>query len=874
MRSIRLPAIAAAVALVSQSALGITHIWNGGNGFGPDSMNLALNWSGGTPVSSSSNLTLVFPGSASSFSPNQNIPSPPLVLQALNQTGGFYTYGGGGFRFANLGAAPTITTTTSATFNTPLDFQAATAWTCGFGNHEVNGALSGSGAVTITGNGSNSFQVGGAGVNTHTGTISFVNFNQVVLNRGGTVTQGGVVIDSSTVYAIVANQFGVNSDLTLENFGFLQANTNQVFRDLTLNGGSSIGTGAVSLLMNGNLSSSSGGNAIGNNALSTLDFNGSPRIISVTSSGTNELLSVNTSIVNGSFVKTGVGRLSIFSGSNSFNAQNVISGGVVNGTADSIGSVNIGATGELRLYGGNLSAPVLFGSGTVEFHSSHLFTVAQSHTGVSDVRGGGAAFGAAAFMPINLTSSDFGYAVFQETGSGTYSGTLSGSLAVTKNGVGTLSLGGINTHSNLTSLQEGGLRILSDTALGTSLIELGGPINPTYLEAVGTRVLPNQIIGIGSLTFTGGGNLHFTNSLAKFANFGVMHNSTGTTTLDGKFTLGGSGVLTVNSGTLVLGNPALVGGFASSGQIIVNGGVLTVRSFNFTTLPDVTLAGGVLNAPNGYAIPLGAALQGNGGVTGRIASANGSSVIANGNLAMGDASHVAGVNLDGELYTSQFAVSLLDANQSVLGSLTQIGTPSNLGTLNAANGVVLNFGRNITGRGTIVSGNTLATASIINGDVLGDSFANYLEFTGYVKGVGNFNNVAFSGTFAPGLSPALLTVGNVILSSSNVLDIELGGMNRGSQFDAFDITGTMKFGGELKLSYINAFSASLGNQFNIFDGATTGSFATFNFPPLANGWQWDTSLLYTQGIVQVVVPEPSMLGMISFGAIALMRRRK
>ena len=257
----------------------------------------------------------------------------------------------------------------------------------------------------------------------------------------------------------------------------------------------------------------------------------------------------------------------------------------------------------------------------------------------------------------------------------------------------------------------------------------------------------------------------------------MTHNSTGNTTIDGKFTLSNSGSIVVNSGQLTLGNPTLVGGFSSTGLITVNGGTLTVRSLNFTTLPDVTLAGGTLDAPNGYAIPLGAALQGTGNVTGRIATANGSTIIATGAMGLGDISHPAGVNLDGELYTNQFIVSMSDSNQAVLGSLTDLGTATQNGMLSAGNGFVLNFGRNIVGRGQIQSNNQLSDAAIINGDVNGDSAINYLEFTGYVKGVGTFNNVAFSGTFSPGLSPTLMTVGNVIYLPPNVLDMELGGLS-------------------------------------------------------------------------------------------------
>ena len=187
--------------------------------------------------------------------------------------------------------------------------------------------------------------------------------------------------------------------------------------------------------------------------------------------------------------------------------------------------------------------------------------------------------------------------------------------------------------------------MLSDTAIGTGTLQIQGG----SIEATLTRTLANPLT-LGSSTFAGSGNFNFTNTAAKTPGGNTLHTSTGTTTIAGQW-INSNNTITVNAGQLAVGDPTMVNGFTSTGPIVVNGGTLTLRSLNFITLPDVTLAGGTLNAPNGYAIPLGAVLQGKGGVTGRVASANGSSILASGNLVVGDSSHVAGVNLDGELYT-------------------------------------------------------------------------------------------------------------------------------------------------------------------------------------------------------------------------------
>jgi hypothetical protein len=69
------------------------------------------------------------------------------------------------------------------------------------------------------------------------------------------------------------------------------------------------------------------------------------------------------------------------------------------------------------------------------------------------------------------------------------------------------------------------------------------------------------------------------------------------------------------------------------------------------------------------------------------------------------------------------------------------------GTISAGNRRVLNFDRNVVGRGQIQSNNLLAYAAIVNGDVYGDSFNSYLEFTGYAKGGGTINNVRLAMRF-------------------------------------------------------------------------------------------------------------------------------
>ena len=73
--------------------------------------------------------------------------------------------------------------------------------------------------------------------------------------------------------------------------------------------------------------------------------------------------------------------------------------------------------------------------------------------------------------------------------------------------------------------------------------------------------------------------------------------------------------------------------------------------------------------------------------------------------------------------------------------------------------------------------------------------------------------------------------------------------------------GAITFGGTLRLTLIDGFPLAAGNSFDLFD-FTTGSsnFSTLDLPSLASDLLWDTSAIYTTGVLSVTasaIPEPS-----------------
>jgi hypothetical protein len=113
------------------------------------------------------------------------------------------------------------------------------------------------------------------------------------------------------------------------------------------------------------------------------------------------------------------------------------------------------------------------------------------------------------------------------------------------------------------------------------------------------------------------------------------------------------------------------------------------------------------------------------------------------------------------------------------------------------------------------------------------------------------------------------------------LAIQIGGATAGAQFDKVAVTSMLTAGGTLQVSLINGFIPTVGQAFDILDwGSLSGTFATLPSP--AN---WDTSDLYTLGVVKFValgsgsgldggaVPEPTAFGLLILAALGFATRR-
>ena len=196
--------------------------------------------------------------------------------------------------------------------------------------------------------------------------------------------------------------------------------------------------------------------------------------------------------------------------------------------------------------------------------------------------------------------------------------------------------------------------------------------------------------------------------------------------------------------------------------------------------------GGVIQGLSELVVPTNGEFRGRNEQSLRIVGAAGSTMTATDNWLIGDPAASNGFYTNGTLNTGQYSVTLQDANDAVLDSgaaLATLGIGVSPGTLNAPNGLTLDFGGNIAGSGSVNTPNNQAKPLINNGHIAGTSSTQKDTLTGYVKGVGTFDNVTMTGTFSPGLSPTTAQVGNLGFANGSTLIMELGGTTPGSAYD-------------------------------------------------------------------------------------------
>ncbi len=184
----------------------------------------------------------------------------------------------------------------------------------------------------------------------------------------------------------------------------------------------------------------------------------------------------------------------------------------------------------------------------------------------------------------------------------------------------------------------------------------------------------------------------------------------------------------------------------------------------------------------------------------------------------------------------------------------------------------------ITGGTLLVEGNTSnqGNYTVASGATLGG--------TGSI-GLRAGMQMTLGGTLSPGSlgdSTGMLAVngGNVVCEAGSAVEIQIGGPTAGTDHDQLLGNRTLVInGGTLVVNWVDGFSPPVDEptSFQIFAFATgiAGTFAAYDLPPLPAAYmQWDTSALYTLGVITAAIPEPGTIVLGFAGLLAGLQRRR
>lgn len=499
--------------------------------------------------------------------------SGTMTLAGTNTYSGATTVGAGTLAIANSGAlgAGDGTAVTGTTVASGATLQISGAVAIANEALTLNGSgTSGNGALqNVSGNNSVSGPVklgSNASVAVNAGNLTFGNG---VDNSGNTLTVGGTgntlangaITGSGGLVKTGAGALILNSSLnnfsgaTTVTGGTIQVGVNgagPANSAVTLAGGATLDVNSKTAAI-GSLAGSAGSSVIlGSGTLSAGGNHTSTAYAGVISGA------------NGSFTKDGTGTLTL-SGANTFTGATTVSAGSL-------------AAGANHVLTNQTAVTVAMGA---------TFNLANTTQAIGSLAGGG-----------NVTLGSGQLVVGASNASTTYSGTMSGTGTFTKGGSGTLTITGHNTYTGATTITSGTLALGVDNALsnstdvtinaGATLLLAGGvtdTINRLNLTAtsnlsLGTgavltidtaasSTLMGNIVGDGTLAYTGGGNLTLANNLE----------------LDSiTLAFGGNSIGATPTSTLFVGNGTSIGTLHITGDTILDFGNSTASVLSTANL--------------------------------------------------------------------------------------------------------------------------------------------------------------------------------------------------------------------------------------------------------------------------------------------------
>jgi hypothetical protein len=508
------------------------------------------------------------------------------------------------------------------------------------------------------------------------------------------------------------------------------------------------------------------------------------------------------------------------------------------------------ANGGMSITGGSINGRTLNNNGTATFTGNNANVIGS---------GNGAIINNPAGSTFNL-QGDVQYlwgcgicgAVSSFNNAGTFKKTA---------GTGAAIFSGVTFNNTGTvEVQTGALKVGAGTHTGSftgsagTTIEFGQVFGgqTQTLAATSSITVPNVQFSADTTNIAGAYNVFdSTTTLGVTVNFNspianlgsILNTNVGTTNINFNpatppTTLNAGGIANFNfTGTITIGTVNLTG--------TINGPTTMNISGLFTWNSGTLMGAGTTNANGGISINGGGSLNGrtlvNNGTanfsTGVIGSGNGA-VISNpaGStfILQGDVLYLWGCGICGAVSSFNNAGTFkktAGSGSAIFGTIVF----NNTGTVEAQSGTVAFLGGTSftqTAGSTILNGGNISISTTLN--IQGGS----LSGAGTIAG-----NVSSGGSVRPGASPGIINItGNYTQTSTGALDIEIGGLAAGTQFDQLNISGTATLNGTLNIQLINGFVPNVGDAFQILSYASNvGTFATINGLIIGNAKKFQAS---------------------------------
>lgn len=816
---------------VTQNGGTVTNIGTTNNPGGNDMSNRWGHWGGGTTVYNLSAGTLNLTGAPLYLSWDSGATLNVGGSGIANLRGVDMGFGGrtnaaainlNGARI-NIGAAGIITGgTANKTINlnggtlgslatwtgtVPMNVLAATTLDTAGGSMQLNGALSGTGGLTIQGGGT----VGLGGVNTYTGATTVTGNSRVLFGQGGA--------NASVITVQPGSSFGAGS-LTTSGIGA----ANNV---ISQNGaGSSFRVGPVNSDM-----------------VDLLDLNVTgTHTLTVTPTGLLAPNTVFTVIDYATLSGAGYAGINVVSST----PRAVITKEADNGSSIDVKVVSFDALVWKGTAPGN---PNLWDLNTTQNWQTTATNVATTfqQNDILTFNDTAATGNITLSGTLSPASMEFDNSTVPYVLSG--SGTLTGNTGITKDGTALLELGNAsNTYTGPTTIIDGILRIGNGTTgalpAGGALIMDGGEVQvntapgSTFANPVTMNAGTLAFKGTGDLAFSapiniGAGNLYFDRAGTVVRSVqalvtGTITVNSGTFAFDGIQTqnfLPANKLVTVNPGATfehrglnafpTAANAIDVEATDATIRVISGGSAASgAESQSHAHFRNLTLSGSALEL--GYFGTGGVyneeSFQLNGviGVTGSTPSVV--TTLAGANAANSGIALIAGSVIDVADVTGSPAADLtvnaeLETSDANAGSLLKSGT----GTL------VLNNANSYPGTTTVPEGTLIVNGSLAGGAVTIDPGATL----GGNGAIGGTVNITAGATVAPGTSAGDLTVGSTILTGTYQCEID------GTNADTLVVNGDLDLtGGTLNIATLGG-GTPLGTYIIAsYTGTLTGTFAT------------------------------------------------